>query len=107
MKPALYALTLLLSVSTAPMALAATAPEVEPLLAAAARESGRPSYSARTAVKFKDSDNVFVKSALAVDFTPRNASVTCPCIAASGRTAGRPTTSSPRRRTSTPPARWA
>jgi hypothetical protein len=44
----------------------------------AARESGRPAYSPRTAVRFKASDNVFVKSALAVDFTPRNATVTLP-----------------------------
>jgi hypothetical protein len=60
------------------MALAQPARETESLLATAAQESGRPSYSPRTAVRFKDSDNVFVKSALAIDFTPRNATVTLP-----------------------------
>jgi hypothetical protein len=71
-------LTLLLAVSAAPMATAQPAREVESLLEAQARETGRPSYSPRTAVRFKASDNVFVRSALAVDFTPRNATVTLP-----------------------------
>ncbi len=44
----------------------------------AARESGRPAYSPATAVKFKASDNVFVKSALEVNFTYRAAFVTLP-----------------------------
>jgi hypothetical protein len=40
--------------------------------------TGRKAYSPETAVKFKASDNVFVKSALAVDFTYRKATVTLP-----------------------------
>jgi len=52
--------------------------EGQALLAAAARESGRPAYTAATAVRFKASDNVFVKSAMAVDFTYRNATVVLP-----------------------------
>ncbi len=52
--------------------------EAEALLASAARESGRPSYSESTAVRFKPSDNVYLKSALAVDFTPDKATVTLP-----------------------------
>ncbi|MBC8120602.1 MAG: hypothetical protein H7Y22_02050 [Gemmatimonadaceae bacterium] len=71
-------LSLLLTVSSTPMVLAQPTGDIESLLATAARESGRPSYSPQTAVKFKASDNVFVNSALAIDFTPRNASVTLP-----------------------------
>jgi len=52
--------------------------EVDALLATAARESGRPAYSPATAVRFKASDHVFVKSALAVNFTYRAAFVTLP-----------------------------
>lgn len=79
MKRSILLLSLFAAVSAAPMAMAQSAGgEVESLLATAARESGRPSYSPRTAVRFKSSDNVFVKSALAVDFTPRNATVTLP-----------------------------
>jgi hypothetical protein len=52
--------------------------EAGALLAIASQESGRPAYSERTAVKFKQSDNVYVKSALAVDFTPGKATVTLP-----------------------------
>mgnify|MGYP005850744805 CR=1 FL=1 len=52
--------------------------EAEALLARAAQESGRPSYSERTAVAFNPSDNVYVKSALAVDFTYNEATVTLP-----------------------------
>ncbi len=52
--------------------------EMEALQAMAARESGRAAYSPSTGVKFKASDNVFVKSALALDFTYRNATVTLP-----------------------------
>lgn len=40
--------------------------------------TGRKAYSPETAVKFKASDNVFVKSALAVDFSYRKATVTLP-----------------------------
>jgi hypothetical protein len=52
--------------------------EARTLLTIAARESGRPSYSPQTAVKFKPSDNVYVKSALAIDFKPGQATVTLP-----------------------------
>lgn len=39
---------------------------------------GRPSYSESTAVQFNESDNVYVKSTLAVDFTPGRATATLP-----------------------------
>lgn len=52
--------------------------EAGALLATAAQESGRPAYSPATAVRFKASDNVFVKSALEVNFTYRAAFVTLP-----------------------------
>jgi hypothetical protein len=52
--------------------------EADNLLTVAARESGRPAYSPATGVKFKASDNVFVKSALEVNFTYRAAFVTLP-----------------------------
>jgi hypothetical protein len=52
--------------------------EADALQALAARESGRPAYSPATAVRFKASDHVFVKSALAVNFTYRAAFVTLP-----------------------------
>ncbi len=52
--------------------------EADALLALAAQESGRPAYSPATAVRFKASDNVFVKSALEVNFTYRAAFVTLP-----------------------------
>lgn len=52
--------------------------EMAALQAMAARESGRAAYTPATGVKFKASDNVFVKSALALDFTYRAATVTLP-----------------------------
>lgn len=52
--------------------------EANALQVQAARESGRPAYSPATAVRFKKSDNVFVKSALAINFTYRAAFVTLP-----------------------------
>jgi len=52
--------------------------EANTLQAMAARESGRPAYSPSTAVQFKKKDNVFVKSALEVNFTYRAAFVTLP-----------------------------
>ncbi len=48
------------------------------ILNAAAHEAGRPSYSPETAVRFKNSYNVFMKSALAIDFTYRSAWVQLP-----------------------------
>lgn len=52
--------------------------EARALLADVARESGRPAFTPANAVRFKASDNVFVKSALAIDFTYRKANVTLP-----------------------------
>jgi hypothetical protein len=52
--------------------------EADMLQTATARESGRPAYSTTTAVRFKKSDNVFLKSALEVNFTYRAAFVTLP-----------------------------
>jgi hypothetical protein len=52
--------------------------EARALLADVARESGRPAYTPTNGVRFKASDNVFVKSALAVDFTYRAATVMLP-----------------------------
>lgn len=48
------------------------------LLHTAARESGRPVFTPARAVKFKKSHNVYLKSALAIDFTYRKANVTLP-----------------------------
>ena len=45
---------------------------------AESRETGRPAYNPGHGVNFKPSYHVFVKSALAVDFTYRDASVTLP-----------------------------
>jgi hypothetical protein len=42
------------------------------------RESHRPAYNSNVLSKFKPSDHVFIKSALAVDFTYRKATVTLP-----------------------------
>ncbi len=58
--------------------------EADSLLATAAEASGRPAFTPENGVKFKASDNVFVKSALAIDFTYRNATVTLPLF--EGRT---------------------
>jgi hypothetical protein len=82
MKIATFAAVLMLSSAVTPFALAAS--EVQALKdasaiqAAESRESERPAYSPGHGVNFKPSDHVFVKSALAVDFTYRNASVTLP-----------------------------
>jgi hypothetical protein len=42
------------------------------------RESHRPAYNPDAPSKFKPSDHVFIKSALAVDFTYRKVTVTLP-----------------------------
>lgn len=52
--------------------------EAKALMERQVEGTGRKPYSPATAVKFKESDNVFVKSALAVDFTYRNATVELP-----------------------------
>src|SRR5271156_2577013 len=43
-----------------------------------ARESGREAYTPGHGIAFKPSDHVYIKSALAVDFTYRKATVTLP-----------------------------
>ncbi len=52
--------------------------EMTALQTTSARESGRAAYTPGNGVTFKASDNVFVKSALAIDFAYRNATVTLP-----------------------------
>lgn len=52
--------------------------EATSLLSEAGKESSRPAYSPGHGVAFKPADHVFVKSALAVDFTYREATVTLP-----------------------------
>jgi hypothetical protein len=70
--------------SSAAVPFAAAASEADALKDARAvqtaerKETGRPAYSPGHGVNFKPSDPVFVKSALTVDFTYRNASVTLP-----------------------------
>jgi hypothetical protein len=54
--------------------------EATSLLVAEGQSSGRTPYSPGRGVKFKPMDHVFVKSALAVDFTYRSASVTLPLL---------------------------
>lgn len=72
----LFSLTVSILLTTVAVAQGLT--EATALLATAAQESGRESYSEATAVQFKPSDNVYVKSVLAVDFTPGKANVTLP-----------------------------
>jgi DNA-binding transcriptional LysR family regulator len=52
--------------------------EADALQAKAGQEAGWPAYSPGKGVTFKASDHVYIKSALAVDFTYRQASVTLP-----------------------------
>ena len=52
--------------------------EANALMATEGQEAGRAPYSPGHGGAFKASDHVFVKSALAVDFTYRQASVTLP-----------------------------
>jgi len=82
MRIASLAAVLMLSCAAAPIAAAASEPgelkEAAAILAAESKESGRPAYSPGHGVHFKPGDHVFVKSALAVDFTYRDASVTLP-----------------------------
>src|SRR5215469_14556724 len=52
--------------------------EADALQARAGQEAGRQAYSPGHGVTFKASDHVYIKSALAVDFTYRKASVTLP-----------------------------
>ncbi|MDQ3561097.1 MAG: hypothetical protein M3453_18355 [Pseudomonadota bacterium] len=52
--------------------------EAKALLERQVEGTGREAYTPETAVEFKESDNVFLKSALAIDFTFRKATVTLP-----------------------------
>lgn len=52
--------------------------EVDALQQTASREAGRAFYRDGAGVRFRAQDNVFLKSALAIDFTYRNATVTLP-----------------------------
>jgi hypothetical protein len=52
--------------------------EAKALLKREVEGTGREMYSPENAVKFKKSDNVFMRSALAIDFTYRKATVTLP-----------------------------
>lgn len=70
--------TLVVAVGTTITAAPSGIGEAQSLLTTAAQESGRASYSEKTAVKFKPSDHVYMKSALALDFTPYKANVTLP-----------------------------
>jgi hypothetical protein len=82
MKIATFAAVLMLSCAAAPIAAAASQAsmlkEANAILASESKETERPSYSPGHGVNFKPSDHVFVKSALAVDFTYRDASATLP-----------------------------
>jgi hypothetical protein len=74
-----FVLALVVSVKSASLAnLSGGLAEADAILAIAAQESGRPSYTESRAVAFKPSDNVYVKSVLAIDFTPGRATVTLP-----------------------------
>ncbi len=78
------------AVLSAPAQAAGEIAEVKAIQAVIAKESGRPAYAAGKGVNFKASDNVFMKSALAVDFTFRKASVTLPLYRGVGPS-GQPT----------------
>jgi hypothetical protein len=67
--------TLLFLLLCAPaVARAQTPSEASALIRFEARESHRPAYNPDAASEFKASDHVFIQSALAVDFTYRQAS---------------------------------
>ena len=81
MKAIAFSITLLATSAFVPAAFAQSSgamAEANALLATEAQESGRAAYSPGHGVDFKASDNVYVKSALAVDFTYRHATVTLP-----------------------------
>src|SRR6516164_7772064 len=82
MKIATFATALMLSTVAVPFAAAASEAEAlkdaRAIQAAESKETRRSAYSPGHGVNFKPTDHVFVKSALAIDFTYRNASVTLP-----------------------------
>jgi hypothetical protein len=67
-----------LILTATPIALAQAQSEANALRAFEARESHRPAYDPDAPSKFKPTDHVFLKSALAIDFTYRQASVMLP-----------------------------
>lgn len=69
---------LLLTLSAPTLAAAQAQSEAQQLIKFEAKESHRPPYDPNAPSKFKESDHVFVQSALAVDFTYRKATVTLP-----------------------------
>jgi hypothetical protein len=81
--------------------------EAKELLEMNAKGTGRQSYSPSTGVQFKPSDNVYVKSALAIDFTKGKATVTLPLFKGLSPKVRRSTTSSPMHPTSKSRSRWA
>ena len=82
MKIATFATVLMLSSAAVPFVAAAseaeTLKDASAIQTAESKETGQPAYSPGHGVNFKASDHIFVKSALAVDFSYRNASVTLP-----------------------------
>lgn len=74
----------------APVQAAGELAEVKAIQAVIAKESGRAAYAPGKGVAFKASDHVYVKSALAVDFTFRKANVTLPLYRGIGPS-GKPT----------------
>ncbi len=69
---------LFLTVSPNAVMAAGDMSEAKALLKRQVEGTGREMFTPETAVKFKKSDNVFLKSALAIDFTYRKATVTLP-----------------------------
>jgi len=82
MKVVTIAAVLMLSCAATPLAAAASEAsalkEARALLTAESMETERPPYRPGHGVNFNPSDHVFIKSALAIDFAYRNASVTLP-----------------------------
>ena len=82
MKAMTFATMLMLSCSPATLASAASEAsalkEARALLTGESMETERPAYRPGHGVNFNPSDHVFIKSALAIDFAYRNASVTLP-----------------------------
>ncbi|QXQ07752.1 hypothetical protein KX816_07035 [Sphingosinicellaceae bacterium] len=74
----LKTLAIAIAVLAPVVAQAATTDEIQSIQQEAAKESGRHAYSIGHGTKFKATDHVFVKSALAIDFTFRKANVTLP-----------------------------
>jgi hypothetical protein len=82
MKVMTFAALVMASCAAAPLAAAASEAsalkEARAILTAESMETERPPYHPGHGVNFNPSDHVFIKSALAIDFAYRNASVTLP-----------------------------